>query len=91
MIAGVSQGVVAHSTFCHRKFTDTACCDGDFKQIGAVISAGNTIAAGLTLGLLEAGADEVSAAVALVFSRQFQQYQTFGRPGRSMHRRRGGY
>ncbi|ORB61165.1 hypothetical protein BST45_20210 [Mycobacterium shinjukuense] len=46
--------------------------------IGSAITAANTAAAGPTTALLPAAADEVSAAIAALFSTRAQQYQLLG-------------
>jgi hypothetical protein len=47
----------------------------DLSGIGSTINAANTVAAGSTTSLLAAGADEVSAAAAALFSSHAEGYQ----------------
>ncbi|WP_156764704.1 PE family protein, partial [Mycobacterium sp. 1081908.1] len=47
----------------------------DLHSIGAALTEANAAAAGSTTGLLAAGADEVSAAIAALFSGHGQAYQ----------------
>ena len=49
---------------------------GDLARIGSVIGAANSAAEASTTGLLAAGADEVSAAIAELFSSHGQAYQS---------------
>ncbi|ORB87527.1 PE family protein, partial [Mycobacterium kansasii] len=47
--------------------------------IGSLVGAASAAALGPTTGLLAAGGDEVSAAVAALFSGHAQQYQVLSR------------
>ncbi|EFD60585.1 PE protein [Mycobacterium tuberculosis EAS054] len=67
-----------------------AAAAADLAGIGSAIGAANAAAGAPTMALLAAGADEVSAAVAAVFSSYAQQYQAlsaatagFSRPVRA--------
>jgi broad specificity phosphatase PhoE len=54
-------------------------------QIGSVVTAGNLAAAIPTTGLAAAGADEVSASVAAMFSGHAQQYQAAAAQAAAYH------
>ena len=56
----------------------------DLAGIGSSLSAANSAAMTPTTGVLAAGADEVSAAVASLFSSHAQQYQAAQRRGREV-------
>ncbi|MGB9308642.1 MAG: PE family protein, partial [Mycobacterium sp.] len=57
----------------------------DLSGIGSAINAANTAAAGSTTSLLAAGADEVSAAVAALFSSHAEGYQALGAQAMLFH------
>ncbi|WP_373196966.1 PE family protein, partial [Mycobacterium marinum] len=57
----------------------------DLASIGSAISQANVAAAAPTMGALAAGADEVSAAVAAVFSGHAQAYQALGAQVAAFH------
>ncbi len=57
----------------------------DLASIGSAISQANVAAAVPTMGALAAGADEVSAAVAAVFSGHAQAYQALGAQVAAFH------
>ncbi|MEQ0600188.1 PE family protein, partial [Mycobacterium tuberculosis] len=54
----------------------------DLAGIGSAISAANAAAAAPTTAVLAAGADEVSAAIAALFSGHAQAYQALKTPRR---------
>ncbi|MCV7076649.1 PE family protein, partial [Mycobacterium szulgai] len=58
----------------------------DVARIETTLTAANLAAAGPTAGLLAAGADEVSAAVAALFSAHAQAYQTLSAQATAFHR-----
>ncbi len=57
----------------------------DLKGIGAELNAAHAAAAGPTTGLLAAGADEVSTAVASLFSGHSQAFQAIGAQASKFH------
>jgi hypothetical protein len=57
----------------------------DLAGIGSVISEANTFAAGGTLGVLPAGADEVSALMAALFEAHGQAYQALSAQAALFH------
>ena len=57
----------------------------DLKGIGAELNAAHAAAAGPTTGLLAAGADEVSTAVASLFSGHSQAFQAIGAQASTFH------
>ncbi|WP_191499971.1 PE family protein, partial [Mycobacterium simulans] len=59
----------------------------NLQDIGSVLSAANAAAAAPTTGLLAAGADEISAAVAALFSEHAQAYQMFSAHAAAFHQR----
>lgn len=59
----------------------------NLAQIGSTLSAANAAALAPTTGVLAAGADEVSAAVASLFSGHAQAYQTLGTQAAAFHER----
>ncbi|WP_136624853.1 PE family protein, partial [Mycobacterium attenuatum] len=59
----------------------------DLAGIGSAITAANAAAATPTAGVLAAGADEVSAAIATLFSRHAQAYQTLSAQAAGFHDR----
>jgi len=50
----------------------------EITRIGSLLSAANNAAAGSTTGVMAAAGDEVSAAIALLFSAHSQEYQAIG-------------
>ncbi|EUA09238.1 PE family protein [Mycobacterium kansasii 732] len=62
-----------------------AAAASDLSGIGGAINAANAAAAGQTLGILAAGADEVSAAVAALFGAYAQQYQALSAQATNFH------
>jgi hypothetical protein len=58
---------------------------GDLAGIGSTIGEANTAAAGPTLGVLPAGADEVSAAIAAMFDAHGQAYQALSAQAALFH------
>ena len=62
-----------------------AAAASDVANIGSTISAANTAAAAPTTGMLVAGADEVSAAIASLFSDYAQQYQALSARAAAFH------
>ena len=58
---------------------------GNLHGIGAVVSAGNTAAAGPTTGVVPAAADEVSALTAAQFAAHAQMYQDFSAQAAAIH------
>ncbi len=62
-----------------------AAAAADLAGIGSAIGAANAAAGAPTMALLAAGADEVSAAVAAVFSSYAQQYQTASAAAAAFH------
>ena len=59
----------------------------DEAGIGSALAEANSAAAAPTTGALAPGADEVSAAVAAVFSRHAQAYQTLSAQADGFHER----
>ncbi len=57
----------------------------DLAGVGSALNAANTAAALPTTGVMAAGADEVSAAVASVFGAHAQQYQAMGAEAAKLH------
>lgn len=57
----------------------------DITGIGSTLSAANSAAAVPTTGLLAAGADEVSAAIAGLFSSHAREYQTLSAQAAAFH------
>ncbi len=57
------------------------------ENIGTALGAANSAAAGPTTGLLAAGADEVSEAVAAVFDTHAQAYQAISARAAAFHAR----
>ncbi|WP_415624259.1 PE family protein, partial [Mycobacterium intermedium] len=57
----------------------------DLAEIGAALDAANSAAAGATSGVLAAGTDEVSLAVAALFGSYGQQYQALSAQVSSFH------
>ncbi len=55
-----------------------AAAAADLGNIGSLVREANAAAVGPTSGVLAAGTDEVSAAIAPVFARYAQQYQAIG-------------
>lgn len=64
-----------------------AAAANNLAQIGSTLSAANAAALAPTTGVLAAGADEVSAAVASLFSGHAQAYQTLGTQAAAFHER----
>ncbi|WP_136625846.1 PE family protein, partial [Mycobacterium attenuatum] len=58
---------------------------GDVANLGAALSAANAAAATPTTAMLAAGADEVSAAVASLFSTEAQAYQALSNQMEAFH------
>ncbi|KZS64662.1 PE-PGRS family protein [Mycobacterium kansasii] len=58
---------------------------GDLATIGSSINAARALAAAPTTGLLAAGADEVSAAIASLFSGHAQAYQSVAAQAAAFH------
>ena len=54
-------------------------------EIGSTISAANAAAAAPTTGVLAAGADEVSAAIAALFGAHAQAYQALSAQAAAFH------
>ncbi|WP_082958321.1 PE family protein, partial [Mycobacterium alsense] len=57
----------------------------DLSNIGSVLSVAQAAAAAPTTGVLAAAEDEVSAAIAAVFSAHGQQFQALGAQAASFH------
>jgi hypothetical protein len=57
----------------------------DLARIGSTISAANAAAAAPTTGVVAAGADEVSAAVAALFSKSGQAFQALNSQAAAFH------
>ncbi|WP_373198695.1 PE family protein, partial [Mycobacterium marinum] len=57
----------------------------DLASVGSAVSAANTAAAAPTTSVLAAAGDEVSAAVAALFSDHAHNYQTLGRQAAAFH------
>jgi hypothetical protein len=57
----------------------------DLSNIGSTISAANAAAAAPTSGVLAAGADDVSAAVATLFTSHAEAYQALSTQAASFH------
>ncbi|EPZ63812.1 PE-PGRS family protein [Mycobacterium tuberculosis '98-R604 INH-RIF-EM'] len=64
-----------------------AAAANNLAQIGSTLSAANAAALAPTTGVLAAGADEVSAAVASLFSGHAPAYQTLGTQAAAFHER----
>src|SRR4051794_23788170 len=62
-----------------------AAAASDLASIGSTVSAANAAAASSTTGLLAAGADEVSAAIAALFSGHGQMYQALSGQATAFH------
>jgi len=58
----------------------------DLAGIGSAISAATSAAATPTTGVLAAGADEISAAMALIFGAHGQRYQAMSAQACALHR-----
>ncbi|MBY0388432.1 MAG: PE family protein [Mycobacterium pseudokansasii] len=58
---------------------------GDVASLGAALSAANAAAAKPTTAMLAAGADEVSAAIASLFSKEAQAYQALSAQMEAFH------
>ncbi|OOK80465.1 PE family protein [Mycobacterium kansasii] len=58
----------------------------DLADIASAVVAANTAAAAPTAGVLAAGADEVSAAIAAVFAEHATGYQTLSAQAAEFHR-----
>ncbi len=59
----------------------------DLANIGSTISDANTAAVAPTTGVLAAGADEVSVAIATMFGAHGQAYQALSAQATSFHQR----
>jgi PE family len=57
----------------------------DLANIGSTLKAASSAAAPPTTGVLAAGADEVSAAVAALFGARAQQYQALSAQAAELH------
>lgn len=57
----------------------------DLESIGATIHAANAAAAAPTTAVLASGADEVSAALATIFSGHARAYQALGSQAGAFH------
>ncbi|AIH41177.1 PE family protein, partial [Mycobacterium tuberculosis] len=62
-----------------------AAAAADLAGIGSAIGAANAAAGAPTMALLAAGADEVSAAVAALFSGHAQTYQALSTQAAAFH------
>jgi PE family len=62
-----------------------ASATADLKSIGAELNAAHAAAAGPTTGLLAAGADEVSAAMAALFAEHGQAFQALSAQASAFH------
>src|SRR4051794_8617032 len=62
-----------------------AAAASDVENIGSALSAANAAASAPTVGILAAGADEISAAVASLFSGHGQAYQTLSAQASAFH------
>ncbi|WP_261878874.1 PE family protein, partial [Mycobacterium marinum] len=62
-----------------------AAAASDLTGIGSVLGEANAVAARATTTVLAAGADEVSAAIAALFSFHGQSYQTLGAQAEAFH------
>jgi hypothetical protein len=62
-----------------------AAAEADLESIGAELNAAHAAAAGPTTGLLAAGADEVSAAVAALFAGHGQAFQALSAQASAFH------
>uniref|UniRef100_UPI0009DC3881 PE family protein n=1 Tax=Mycobacterium sp. UM_CSW TaxID=1370119 RepID=UPI0009DC3881 len=58
----------------------------DLEIIGSALTEAHTAAAGATTGVLAAGADEVSGAIAALFSDHGQAFQALSAQAASFHR-----
>jgi hypothetical protein len=57
----------------------------DFERIGAALASGNAAAAGPTTSLVTAAGDEVSAAIAGLFSEHAHDYQALAGRAAAFH------
>jgi hypothetical protein len=57
----------------------------DLAGIGSTLNTASTAAAGPTMGVLAAGADEVSAVVAALFGAHGQRYQSMSAQAAALH------
>src|ERR1700737_3758078 len=62
-----------------------AAAASDLGDLGSTIAAANSAAAASTTGVLAAGADEVSEAVAAVFAAHAQGYQSLSAQAAAFH------
>jgi len=62
-----------------------AAAAADLTSVGSTISTANSAAAAPTTGLLAAGADEVSAAIAALFGAHGQAYQALSAHAAAFH------
>ena len=62
-----------------------AAAAADLESIGSALSAANAAAAAPTTGLLAAGADEVSVALASLFSGHAQAFQALSAEAAAFH------
>ncbi|MGB9227697.1 PE family protein, partial [Mycobacterium sp.] len=62
-----------------------AAAAGDLANVGSALSAANAAAAATTTGVLAAGADEVSGAMASLFSGHAQVYQALSAQAAAFH------
>lgn len=62
-----------------------AAAAADLANIGSTVSAANATAAAPTIGMLAAGADEVSAAIAALFGAHAQAYQKLSAQAAAFH------
>lgn len=59
----------------------------DLQNIGATLTEANAAAAGQTTGVLAAGADEVSAAIAAMFGGHARAFQALSAQAAAFHNR----
>jgi hypothetical protein len=57
----------------------------DVERIGAALASGNAAAAGLTAGVTGPAADQVSTAIAALFSQHAQGYQKLAAQAEAFH------
>jgi hypothetical protein len=64
-----------------------AAAAGNLQAIGSVMAANNSAAAGPTIGVIPAAADEVSALAATQFATHAAMYQAIGAEADAIHQR----
>ncbi len=70
---------------CDRDAGDDGNCGFDLARIGSQVSAASAVAAMPTTEVVAAGADEVSAGIAALFSAHAQEYQALSAQAAAFH------